>query len=404
MPDAPFMTPKTPPPSDGSDTPPRHRLNLGITAKDSAELDLWAFDDEQEIEEMPVPKPTKQGIPEPRYPADGPTRELPPESPKKLKPLPSGLPEAMPGGHESIRVNVNPRIRPSFAPSPPREPQKPAVRANPRENFDDLDQWEEPQAVAPAPAKPTPATTPPSAFKEMPRTESSAKSAAAPQETSESRPESSPLAPAVRQPAQDADDRDEFSTHVRAVAGQPSVPLRPTLNLNRIERIGLALLVLLLLAAGTVFYFNTLQQLPAGSGRVEPSDFPIQGAKVEALSALSYWRKPITSGPSADTVQRETLLIPVAEFTTRGGPATLRIFFRNEYRDLVGDVLTRSVQGEEKLVITATAGFDDLGKHAAYRTRQTEPWTIEVLEAPPGNPSAADFKRLFEMNIGTDLR
>ena len=396
------MTSNNPPSSDGSDgesdTPPRSRTSLGIAAKDSTELDLWAFDDGDELEEMPVPKLAKQGIPEPRYPAEGPTRKWSPESSQKFNPLPSGLPEATADSHESIRVNVNPRTRSAFTASSPQPPQKSVVRSIPGENFDDLDQWEEPAAT---PAKPAPATMPPSAFKEMPRMESAATPPPTP--VAEPAPTETPPPTTVRPPAEVEDDRDEFSTRISTVGGQPASPLRLALHLKPIERIGLALLVLLLMAVAAVFYFSTIRQIPTGSGRVEAGDFPIQGDKVEAVSAASYWRKPVTTGPDADTVQRETLLIPVAEFTTRGGPATLRILFRNEHGDLVGDVLTRNVQGEEKLTLTATAGFDDLGKHTAYRTGHTDRWTIEVLEAPPGNPAPADFKRLFEMNIGTDL-
>ncbi len=375
------MTPKTPPSSDGSGIPPRSRPSLGIPAKDSAEEDLWAFDDETELKEMPVPKSPKLGIPQRRTPADGLARAEGDASPQKLAPLPSQPPEATADNHESIRLNVNPRSRPATAPSTPRELQKPVVRTHPGENFDDLDQWGE--------FEPAPATMPPSAFKEMPSTILAA----------EEKPAERP--PAVRPAAED--DRDELSARVRAPDGPPAVPLRPVLNLNLMERAGLALLVLLLIAVGGVFYFNTIRQIPAGSGRVDPSDFPIQGSTVAVVSAASYWRKPVTTGPKADTVQRETLLIPEAQFSTRGGPATLRIYFRNEHGDLVGDALTRTVQGDEKLTITATAGFDDLGKHAAYRTSEAARWTIEVLEAPPGNSVAADFKRLFVMNIGTDL-
>ena len=56
------------------------------------------------------------------------------------------------------------------------------------------------------------------------------------------------------------------------------------------------------------------------------------------------------------------------------------------------------------LQIAATAGFEDLGMHAAYRTGQSKPWTIEVLEAPSESAANAEFKKLFEINISTDRR
>ena len=56
------------------------------------------------------------------------------------------------------------------------------------------------------------------------------------------------------------------------------------------------------------------------------------------------------------------------------------------------------------LVIPATAGFDDIGMHAAYRTGGTKPWTVEIYEAPSENASGKEFTKLFETHISTDRR
>lgn len=369
------MTPKTPPPSDGPDTPPPSRPVPQVTAKDSEEQDLWALDGENELEESPRTIPPQQRMIEPRRPEYVRPAEPASDTPQKPQ-LPTGLPEAASEPNDSIRVNLNPRVRPSFTSPSPRSARSPEIRATAGEIFDDLDQWEESAA---------PPTMPPSAFKEM--------------------PVASPSPASTAQPAAPAEsDRDEFAAPAPSTDGQPAALRRPALHLNFIERAGMALLALLLVAVGALFYFSTIRQIPSGSKRVTPGDFPILGAKAEILTAQSYWREPVVTGPDADTVQLETLLIPEVQLTTRGGPAILRILFHNEHGDPVGDVITRTVQGEQNLTLTSTAGFDDLSKHAAYRAGQTQPWTIEVLEAPPGKPAPGDFKRLFEMNISSNRR
>jgi hypothetical protein len=54
--------------------------------------------------------------------------------------------------------------------------------------------------------------------------------------------------------------------------------------------------------------------------------------------------------------------------------------------------------------VAATAGFEDVGMHAAYRTGQSEPWSVQVYEAPSEDTPGPAFKKLFEMNVSTDLR
>ena len=54
--------------------------------------------------------------------------------------------------------------------------------------------------------------------------------------------------------------------------------------------------------------------------------------------------------------------------------------------------------------LAATAGFEDIGMHAAYRTGQSKSWSVEVREAPSEDSPVQDFKKLFEMSISTDRR
>ena len=62
------------------------------------------------------------------------------------------------------------------------------------------------------------------------------------------------------------------------------------------------------------------------------------------------------------------------------------------------------VSGGAPIQFAATDGFNDPGMHAAYRTGQAKPWTIEVFEAPSEDSAAGEFKKLFEMNIASDRR
>ena len=319
--------------------------------KDTTEHDLWAFDDIDPLEEEATvarPKSTEPGIPAPRDPDRMKVRQLgDPTLPKTGE------------NHESVRMNINinrPKIPIAST----------TGQAEPGREFDDLDRFDEPEATRPV------AETPP---------EAAARPAA-------------PAPPAT--PPEDS--RDEFSPPVRADV--TPVSLRPRLNLTAFERLGLMALSVLLLVVGTMFFLNTISRLPTGSGLVKANDFPIRGSHLTIASADGFWRAPET----ADTVRRGTQLIPVVDLTTSGGPAAIRVFFRNSDGDVIGDAVTRFIKSDGKLQVAATAGFDDVGMHAAYRTGDNKPWTIEVLEAATENAPGPEFRKLFEMDVSTDRR
>ncbi|MES2924924.1 MAG: hypothetical protein V4819_25435 [Verrucomicrobiota bacterium] len=351
------MTPNPPSSPDGSGLPPRHRPSLSNLPKDTTEQDLWAFDDmdseEEEVTEAP-PKSPEPGIPVPRDTGKMKIRQLGDQPPPKT-------------GGDSIRVNVGigrPKI-----PTPSATGQ-----SQPGSEFDDLDHWDEPEATHPV--SETPAAT--GAIPAMPTPPAIAKTPP---------PDTAP-----------ADPRDEFSPPARDKA--TPVPLRPRLNLTKLEGAGLLALVALLLIGGAMVFLNTIHRLPSDSGRVKANDFPIRGSHLAIVSADSFWRAPKT----ADTVRRGTQLIPVVDLTTSGGPGAIRVFFRNSDGDVIGDAVTRFLKVDGKLQIAATAGFDDAGMHAAYRTGDNDPWTIEVLEAPTENTPGPEFRKLFEMDVSTDRR
>ncbi len=354
------MTPNPPSPPDGSSLPPRHRPTLGKLAKGTTEQDLWAFDDLDRADEETaeaLPKPVEPGIPDPRELETMKVRQL-------ADPIPSKTDE----NHDSVRVNIS-KNRPKI------QAGSTTGQSKPGSEFDDLDHWDEPEAGPPVLAIPAEIGTRPVAPTQPAAAEI-------------------PL-PAVTPPT---DPQDEFSPPVRDAAAPASQ--RPRLHLTKLERLGLVALAVLLLIGGAMAFLNTISRLPTGSDRVKANDFPLHGKHLTIVSADSFWRAP----KAADTARRGTQLVPVVDLTTGGGPAAIRVFFRNSDGDVIGDAVTRYLQPGAKLQIAATAGFDDVGMHAAYRTGESKPWTIEVLEAATENAPGPEFSRLFEMDVSPDRR
>lgn len=348
------------PSSDDSPLPKKHRPSLGQLSQETTERDLWDFDsdmDEIDAQGAEPPPGRKAGIPM-----------------AKTKDGPSSVPE----GEEKIRVNVN-RPKPKLRKGPPVE----AGNA-PEQEFADLDQWEEAEDAAAEKLRAKPSGKPTEAEPATETTEPPAPAAA---------PEPAP------EPTEE--DLDEFNPH--APADAKPVSLHPHLSLSKFELTGLIGLVVALVAAAGIAYWFSINRLPDGSDNVTESDFPVEGKLVAVKSAETYWRAPVASGPDADTVRRGTRLIPVVKLHTQAKNATLRVIFRDDTGAAVGDIATREIDSDT-MTFAATAGFDELGMHAAYRTGSVEPWTAEVLEGRPGATRGEDFTRLFEIEISAMRR
>ena len=189
----------------------------------------------------------------------------------------------------------------------------------------------------------------------------------------------------------------------------PQPPAAPAVERRRsdysmLEKFGMAALVIALLAifAGILIYSST--SLPVESLESRKVKFPIVGKDLTVRSAKTYWRDVVRSGPESDVVRRGTRLLPVVELSYSGGPAVIRVIFRDEKGDSVGDAITRRVEADSNVTISATAGFNDVGMHAAYRTNENDPWKIEVYEVSGTNVSDEGFAKLFEMDISADRR
>lgn len=369
------MTPDPPSSSEESPFPRRSRPNLGDIVKDSTEYDLWAFDDvdpDAEIAPPPEPVPVSPSIPMPRerrrssYSDSGATAG----------------PTHILTGREGVRVDIHQQ-------SVKTPGAMPASQITAEDEFEDLDDLGEPSGEKPGP--PPELSIHPSLFTAA--AEPVAEEKFATFETARPAPVASTPAP---------QEQDEFSPVIRENA--KPVSLVPHLKLSKLEWVGLSALSAIFLLGIVAVFFNAIYQLPDGPERLKAGDFPVKGGHLTIASADTFWRPPVTEGENAETFRRGTQLLPVIEITSSGNPGTVRVIFRDEDGRGAGDVLTRAVQPGVPLQIAATAGFEDVGMHAAYRAGQTEPWTIEVFEAPSASASAADFKKLFEIEISTDRR
>ena len=89
----------------------------------------------------------------------------------------------------------------------------------------------------------------------------------------------------------------------------------------------------LLLVGGGVILFNSINRLPTGVRPGEGRGFSRSRASISpSCPPTPIWRAPITEGKNADTFRRGTQLLPVVELASSGGPAAIRVFFRNQRR------------------------------------------------------------------------
>lgn len=395
--------------SPDENLPPRRKsADSGKSGAEPGEADLWDLDENGELkpyttapkqkerpviveaEKRPNDEPGPTAIPiSPR----GARRDNPPFTPgaekKKFTPGLKVVTEKT-AGPEAEKLEAVPAkeippastpdetvVLPAASPAPAAESKNP-ISSDPSgkrnlrkidDPFDDLEPADEPPAPLPGSVTPEPAQE-------------------APAEGSD--------------PAGPAPERISIvpNTSSKKEAAPPAV----SKSLSPLEKIGLIAFIVLLLGGGVFFMIHSINKLPEKKAGLTERDFPRKGKLIEALKVTTYWRPPITTGPNADTFRRGTELLPVLEIETSSGPAALRIFFKNEAGTLVGDGITRPVNGKSQLTLVATAGFEDLGMHAAYRAGNAEKWTIEVLEGPSINAPGSEFKPLFELPISTERR
>ncbi len=353
---------------------------LGDLAKDTTEIDLWAFEDDlEDIDSVSTPESGRSSqstnIPAPRETA-----------PPKKKAERQGGQKTPEDGESRIRMNVNkPRLK-------GRSAEGLAGQSKPESDFDDLEEWDD------ATARPAEEELPLDEIvvEEQP-VEQAKPAKAEKEETVAAAPVSEPP---EGSPDEAADD-DEFSAVPKPDA--KPISLRPHLGLSKFERIGLICLVGILLGGSIWFLASTVYRLPRPALRLQARDFPIKGEKFLVDSAECYWRKPITEGEHADVCRRGTLLLPVIEMAVSEGSSTIRVFFKNDEGVTVGDPIIRRI-GKGTVKIAGTAGIEDPGIFAAYRTGNATRWTVAVYEIPSGDIAKGEGRKLFEMEIPAERR
>jgi len=208
-----------------------------------------------------------------------------------------------------------------------------------------------------------------------------------------------PPAPESTLPSATPESAPEENVVPITEAASPRKPI-----FSRQEAVSIGVVALLLLVCAGYFMFNAFRDLPRSVDPHAMPDMPIKGGHLVITAAETYWREPVTTGPDAEVVQRGARLIPVIEIHANSGDSTLRIQFRNSEGTLVGDPVTRAVNGRVHLTVPSTSGFDELHIHNAYRAGLVDPWTVEVLEAPANTTAGSAFRLLSTFPIASDRR
>jgi hypothetical protein len=396
------MTPRTPSSSEGSSLPPRSRPNLGDFVKANDENDLWAFDDvdlEADLTKVSQPvRPLPSKIPAPRESRfKAPEAEVSVPLLKPERPLERTPERPVEKIQNSVRVDIG------KASGKPQLPIVPLAEVEDN-SLGELEDWDhlEPE-ILPLDELATEEAAPEPPM--IAQVETVAAVYDRRNDTAENLAPTHP--PQVEAPAELATpvvspQIDEFSPPPRE--GATPMSLVPRLGLNGIEKAGLfTLLGTMVILAGWIFIVAS-GRLPTENQSARTGVFPMKGAYTEIFSAKTFWREPIRDGAHADTFQRGMVLLPVVSLSSSGGNAALRVLFRDANGAVKGDAVTVVLQPNLPVEVVGTSGFEDVGLHAAYRTGQTKPWTVEVREAPSATSTTADFKKLLEIEVSTDLR
>jgi hypothetical protein len=191
----------------------------------------------------------------------------------------------------------------------------------------------------------------------------------------------------------------------RVEAGTADVkPSSILASLSKVEKIAISSLIAVFTLGATLTVIHFSNRVPTRPLVAEEIDYPVSGKIIEIHSASTFWRKPITTGEDPDVVRRGTELIPVLKMNIQSQSGAIRVFFRNEEGLVVGDGITRAVKGGTEISIPATAGFEDIGMHTAYRTGDSLPWVVQVFEGPSTTAPRAEFRKVLETEISTLIR
>jgi hypothetical protein len=354
-------------PSSSSGLPGRHRPHLSELNRETTEDDLWNLDEEDPAAQTNPKKPT----------------------PRELPQKPVATESELPGTAKDERA---PAVETAAA-----KPLQNQPRPSRPDEIGDLDEDEavkEPVALTTSIDEDPPAAAPPVRKKESAaetETRVEAPEKTAPQATEPEHP--APATPKENRPRQ------------AAPAAKGSLP-RP--RLNRREVIGIASFAVVVMIAAVWVLTRFFSQLSFSDDSAGLPDFPLKGEVARVASAETFWREPIRDGSNRDVAKREVVVIPVLEVTLDpdSGGGALRVIFRNDQGEPVGDPITRSfgagrfeASGSATIAFPATDGFLKDGSFQAYRTGKGKLWTADVLEGPSASSAASSFKKLSSIPI-----
>jgi hypothetical protein len=185
---------------------------------------------------------------------------------------------------------------------------------------------------------------------------------------------------------------------------KPARDIQATGTLSRLEKIAITALCAILALGAILTVIHFYSRVPTRPLVAEEIDFPVSGKIIVITAADTYWRKPVMTGENADVVRRGTQLIPVLNMDIQSKSGVIRVFFRNEDGTVVGDGITRTVGGGSEVAVAATAGFDDVGMHTAYRTGDSKRWIVQVFEGPSATAPREKFRKVLETEVSTTIK
>ncbi len=283
------------PPANGKPVP-------GKNSAESAELDLWDLDD-----------------------ADSESAETPP---RQLTALP----------------------KPKKASASTFHSKKPTERSSDSPVFPKMEQTQDedvPFAESPRPAEPAKANDSARETEEStsPKPRSSAASGKRADDLGEldaSHPSPKPETSSITQVPQDTapEPKPKKGNKPESEVTEPaSAPL------TGLEKVGISALIAILALAATLTIIHFAQDVPTRPVIAEDLELPVAGNFVTINKLSTYWREPDTTGEDRDVVRRGTKLLPVVKLGLTGTPSVIRVFFRDEDSIVIGDAITRSVDG-----------------------------------------------------------
>jgi len=217
-----------------------------------------------------------------------------------------------------------------------------------------------------------------------------------------------PAAISLKKAAPDADAAAETpNDDLPSGAGETSElkALLPSISsLSPLEKIAIFTLFAALVLGATLSIIHFSKQMPTRPYVAEKIDYPVTGEIVRITGSSTFWRAPVTTGETPDVVRRGTKLIPVLKLKLSSKSGAVRVFFRNEDGLVIGDGITRAVNGDEEITVAATAGFEDVGMHTAYRMGDSKQWVVQVFEGTEETAPREKFRKVLETEISTEIR